>query len=56
MNKTEEGCALPARGPAYFRTKSPRMARKETPLMQQYNKVKATHPEAVLLFRVGDFY
>ena len=24
--------------------------------MQQYNKVKATHPEAVLLFRVGDFY
>jgi DNA mismatch repair protein MutS len=32
------------------------MARKETPLMQQYNKVKAAHPEAVLLFRVGDFY
>lgn len=32
------------------------MARKETPLMQQYNKVKAAYPEAVLLFRVGDFY
>ncbi|MCB9081328.1 MAG: DNA mismatch repair protein MutS [Lewinellaceae bacterium] len=29
---------------------------KETPLMRQYFKVKAKHPEAVLLFRVGDFY
>ncbi len=28
----------------------------ETPLMKQYNAVKATHPEAILLFRVGDFY
>ena len=28
----------------------------ETPLMKQYFKVKAEHPEAVLLFRVGDFY
>lgn len=40
----------------YFRMKVNDMARKETPLMQQYNKVKAAHPEAVLLFRVGDFY
>lgn len=29
---------------------------KETPLMKQYNKIKARHPEALLLFRVGDFY
>ena len=29
---------------------------KETPLMQQYFSVKATHPDAILLFRVGDFY
>ncbi len=29
---------------------------KETPLMQQYNKIKAKYPEALLLFRVGDFY
>ena len=29
---------------------------KETPLMQQYNSIKAKHPDAVLLFRVGDFY
>ncbi len=29
---------------------------KVTPLMQQYFRVKAKHPEAILLFRVGDFY
>ena len=29
---------------------------KETPLMQQYNRIKAKYPEALLLFRVGDFY
>jgi DNA mismatch repair protein MutS len=28
----------------------------ETPLMKQYYNVKASHPDAVLLFRVGDFY
>ena len=28
----------------------------ETPLMKQYNTIKAKHPDAVLLFRVGDFY
>ncbi len=28
----------------------------ETPLMKQYNQIKARHPEALLLFRVGDFY
>ena len=28
----------------------------ETPLMKQYNAVKAKHPDAILLFRVGDFY
>ena len=30
--------------------------KKETPLMQQYNGIKAKYPDAVLLFRVGDFY
>lgn len=29
---------------------------KETPLMKQYNQIKAKHPTALLLFRVGDFY
>ena len=28
----------------------------ETPLMKQYNEIKAKHPQALLLFRVGDFY
>ena len=28
----------------------------ETPLMKQYNQIKGRHPDALLLFRVGDFY
>ena len=34
------------------------MAKKvvETPLMKQYFEMKKKHPDAVLLFRVGDFY
>lgn len=28
----------------------------ETPLIKQYNQFKAQHPDAILLFRVGDFY
>lgn len=28
----------------------------ETPLMRQYFEVKGQHPDALLLFRVGDFY
>jgi len=31
-------------------------AGKETPLMKQYNAIKAKYPGALLLFRVGDFY
>ncbi|MFC0603876.1 DNA mismatch repair protein MutS [Winogradskyella pulchriflava] len=31
-------------------------AKKETPLMKQYNAIKAKYPDALLLFRVGDFY
>ncbi|MEH7890202.1 DNA mismatch repair protein MutS [Elizabethkingia meningoseptica] len=30
--------------------------KKETPLMGQYNSIKAKYPDALLLFRVGDFY
>lgn len=30
--------------------------RTETPLMRQYRKIKDRHPNAVLLFRMGDFY
>ena len=28
----------------------------ETPLMKQYIAMKKQHPDAILLFRVGDFY
>ena len=31
-------------------------AKKVTPLMQQYNNIKVKYPDAMLLFRVGDFY
>ena len=32
------------------------MSEATTPLMQQYNAVKARYPHALLLFRLGDFY
>jgi len=32
------------------------MATKVTPLMKQYNTIKTKYPDALLLFRVGDFY
>lgn len=28
----------------------------DTPLMKQYTAIKSKHPDAILLFRVGDFY
>jgi len=28
----------------------------ETPLMRQYNEIKVKYPDAILLFRVGDFF
>lgn len=39
-----------------FRTLTDSSKYVETPLMKQYYAVKAKHPDAVLLFRVGDFY
>lgn len=36
--------------------KAPKKEASETPLMKQYNAIKAKHPQALLLFRVGDFY
>tara|TARA_B100000929_G_scaffold284189_1_gene266182 strand:+ start:27288 stop:29924 length:2637 start_codon:yes stop_codon:yes gene_type:complete len=35
---------------------STKKAAKVTPLMKQYNAIKAKYPDALLLFRVGDFY
>lgn len=36
--------------------KSNKQANKVTPLMKQYCQIKAKYPNAILLFRVGDFY
>ncbi len=33
-----------------------RKEKKVTPLMKQYNSIKTKYPDAMLLFRVGDFY
>ncbi len=33
-----------------------RNTKKVTPLMKQYNTIKTKYPDALLLFRVGDFY
>ncbi|MCO5281505.1 MAG: DNA mismatch repair protein MutS [Chitinophagales bacterium] len=33
-----------------------RAVESETPLMKQYNQIKGKYPDAILLFRVGDFY
>jgi DNA mismatch repair protein MutS len=32
------------------------MSRETTPLMQQYQQIKSRHANAILLFRMGDFY
>ncbi len=42
-----------AKGKATTKTTA---AESETPLMKQYNTIKAKYPDALLLFRVGDFY
>ena len=36
--------------------KSLKVKAKDTPLMRQYNEIKLKYPDAMLLFRVGDFY
>lgn len=36
--------------------KSKKKQAKETPLMKQYHQIKVKYPDALLLFRVGDFY
>ena len=33
-----------------------RVKNKNTPLIDQYNKVKNEYPDSLILFRVGDFY
>jgi DNA mismatch repair protein MutS len=41
----------------YFNVQEkPTKDKNETPLMKQYNGVKEKYPDALVLFRVGDFY
>jgi DNA mismatch repair protein MutS len=42
--------------PIFVLTAMSKQKTAETPLMQQHNAIKAKYPDAVLLFRVGDFY
>ena len=32
------------------------LSRQLTPMMRQYAQAKAAHPDAIVLFRLGDFY
>src|SRR5262245_45995505 len=45
--RSGSGSSIPPQGPGSAR---------ETPLMRQYLAVKAQHPDALLFFRMGDFY
>src|SRR5262249_23642703 len=45
-------CALKKRRPNRERL----LAVSDTPLMQQYREVKQRHPNALVVFRVGDFF
>ncbi|MDZ7629949.1 MAG: SPOR domain-containing protein [Gemmatimonadaceae bacterium] len=38
------------------RTRTPTVSGAATPLMAQYREIKARHQDAILLFRMGDFY
>ncbi len=38
------------------KAKKTKTTAKETPLMKQYYQIKGRYPDALLLFRVGDFY
>ncbi len=32
------------------------MSTSHTPVMQQYHRIKAEHPDVLLFYRMGDFY
>src|SRR5438105_13219807 len=42
--------------PIFVLTAMSKQKTAETPLMQQHKAIKTKYPDAVLLFRVGDFY
>jgi DNA mismatch repair protein MutS len=60
LSTPASGGAFPVRrkrgGPYFCRYAMSKAKTAETPLMQQHGAIKAKYPDAVLLFRVGDFY
>ncbi|MCA9514224.1 MAG: DNA mismatch repair protein MutS, partial [Myxococcales bacterium] len=42
--------------PAYMTSEDARRSASQTPMMRQYLAAKAEHPDALVLFRMGDFY
>lgn len=46
-----QNCLKILRVPCFMNKKA-----EETPLMQQYNQIKAKYPGCLVLFRIGDFY
>lgn len=57
---TAEPTTEPTEAPTAEKVEKPKRKRTakvaETPLMKQYKEMKKKHPDAVLLFRCGDFY
>ncbi len=47
---------FPTMPPIFAKAVMSKQKTAETPLMQQHTAIKARYPDAVLLFRVGDFY
>lgn len=56
--KAEEAEAPKESEPEVIKLRTPKKSASVavTPLMKQYEEMKKKHPDAVLLFRVGDFY
>ena len=46
--------AFPRLTPHGHRTRQP--IHQHTPVMQQYLRIKAQHPDTLLFYRMGDFY
>ena len=64
VDRPREGCFTPARTgsnpdmhPADSSSAPPEAAAgRHTPMMQQYLRIKAEHPDDLLFYRMGDFY
>ena len=39
-----------------YRRRFPRPKAQDTPIRRQYERLKAEHPDCLLLFQLGDFY